>query len=170
VPPCEQLFCSWHSCTLESRKTLSANPTEMDVNISHLFACRTSTPNDKASPQKRLLLSPYVTSSLRPSSSSFQCPAETPSILHSISISPPLHLPNHTPQLLQRTPHLHNRIPQHSRIQTQSSSNRMLCSRTAVKTDHKVMASVMCDCVFPHWFWQVEDSPVCYAADYAAGV
>jgi hypothetical protein len=32
------------------------------------------------------------------------------------------------------------------------------------------MACVVCDCVFSHGFGQVEDAPVCYAADYAAGV
>jgi hypothetical protein len=95
---------------------------------------------------------------------------QQPSILHSISISPPLHLTNHTPQFLKRRPHLDNRIPQHSRIQTQCSANRMLCSRTAVEANDKVVACIVCDCVFPHWFGQVEDSPVCYAADYAAGV
>ena len=46
----------------------------------------------------------------------------------------------------------------------------MLCSGTAVEAAYKVMACIVGDCVFSHGLWQVEDAPVCYAADYAAGV
>lgn len=92
------------------------------------------------------------------------------SVLHSISISPPLHLTNHTPQLIQRAPHLNHRIPQHSRIQAQGSAHGVLCSGGAVKANNKIVACVVGDCVFSHGLGEVEDAPVCDAADYAAGV
>lgn len=92
------------------------------------------------------------------------------SVLHSISISPPLYLTNHTPQLIKRPAHLDHRIPQHSRVQTQRSAYRMLRSGRTVKADYKIVACVVGDCVFSHGLGEVEDAPVCDAADYAAGV
>jgi hypothetical protein len=66
-PPCECWFYSWHSCTFESKKILPANPTDMDVNISHPLRLPEPQPQmTKASPQKRRLLNPYMTSSSLP--------------------------------------------------------------------------------------------------------
>lgn len=88
----------------------------------------------------------------------------------SIRISLPLNLASHTLNLIQRTSHLNNTIPQHPRIKTQSPPNRMLRSRRAVKAHSEVMACIVRGVVFSHWLGQVEDAPVGYAADDAAGV
>jgi hypothetical protein len=136
-------FFPWYNGSFKRRKTLSTVLTKDVCSHSTIFRLRNSSPK-KATPSNALSCIPNMTSLL------FLSPAAAASVLHSISISPPLHLTNHTPQFLQRTPHLHHRIPQHSRIQTQCSLDCVLCSSTAVEAANKVMACIVGDCVFSH--------------------
>lgn len=87
-----------------------------------------------------------------------------------IGINLPLHLTHHILELIQCSARLDDRIPQHSRIQTQGPAHGVLRPGGAVEAHDKVVAGVVRGVVFAHGFGEVEDAPVCDTADDAAGV
>lgn len=82
---------------------------------------------------------------------------------------PPIRLAGHILNVLQLTAHLHHTIAYHSRIQAECSPHSMLRLGAGIETQDEIMAFAIGGALFASDVGKGEGSPVCDAADDAAG-
>ena len=81
----------------------------------------------------------------------------------------PIHLPTDVLDITQSASHLHNPVPNHSRVETECSSHRVLRYGAGVEAEDEVVALVVLSSLFAGDGRKHKGTPIRDAADYSSG-